>query len=106
MVEQELTPGVIRSVERVTYTSVHLLLEGDAGLRARYAPLVGRFELMQEFAMVLNRKRVRRGSIDFDLPEPLIEFDEWGAMTGVSRAPRNIAHRVIDEVMLAPHEAV
>jgi ribonuclease R len=106
IVRQEFTPGVIRSAERMTYTNVHLLLEGNKGLRERYAPLVGRFELMQELALVLNRKRVRRGSIDFDLPEPLIEFDEWGAMTGVSRAPRNIAHKIIEEFMLAANEAV
>ena len=97
---------MIRSVERMTYTNVHLLLEGDAGLRERYRGLVERFELMRELALVLNRKRVRRGSIDFDLPEPLIEFDEFGAMTGVTRAPRNIAHRLIEEFMLAANEAV
>ena len=97
---------MIRSAERMTYTNVHLLLEGDAGLRERYAPLVERFELMQELALILNRKRVRRGSIDFDLPEPLIEFDEFGEMTGVTRAPRNIAHRLIEEFMLAANEAV
>ena len=97
---------MIRSAERMTYTNVHLLLEGDAGLRERYQPLVARFELMQELALILNRKRVRRGSIDFDLPEPLIEFDEFGEMTGVTRAPRNIAHRLIEEFMLAANEAV
>ena len=106
VVGQEFTAGVIRSAERMTYTNVHLLLEGDAGLRDRYRPLVERFELMRELALVLNRKRVRRGSIDFDLPEPLIEFDQWGAMTGVTRAPRNIAHRLIEEFMLAANEAV
>ena len=106
LVNQEFTRGVIRSVERMTYTSVHLLLEGDQGMRERYAPLVARFERMRELAMILNRKRQRRGSIDFDLPEPLIEFDEWGAMTGVSRSPRNIAHRIIEEFMLAANEAV
>jgi ribonuclease R len=106
VVAQEFTPGVIRSVERMTYTNVHLVLEGDAALRDRYQPLIARFELMRELALVLNRKRVRRGSIDFDLPEPLIEFDEWGAMTGVTRAPRNIAHRIIEEFMLAANEAV
>ncbi len=106
LVAQEFTPGVIRSVERMTYTHVHQLLEGDAVLRDRYRPLVARFELMRELALILNRKRVRRGSIDFDLPEPLIEFDEWGAMTGVTRAPRNIAHRLIEEFMLAANEAV
>jgi ribonuclease R len=90
----------------MTYTNVHLLLEGDAAMRERYGPLVERFELMRELALVLNRKRVRRGSIDFDLPEPLIEFDEWGAMTGVTRAPRNMAHRLIEEFMLSANEAV
>jgi ribonuclease R len=106
LVNQEFTRGVIRSAERMTYTNVHLLLEGDKGLRERYAALAGRFERMRELAMILNRKRQRRGSIDFDLPEPLIEFDQWGAMTGVSRSPRNIAHRIIEEFMLAANEAV
>ncbi|MDQ6707282.1 MAG: ribonuclease R [Acidobacteriota bacterium] len=106
LVAQEFCRSVIRSAERMTYTNVHLLLEGDAAQRTRYSALVERFELMREFATILNRKRVRRGSIDFDLPEPLIEFDEWGAMTGVSRSPRNIAHRIIEEFMLAANEAV
>jgi ribonuclease R len=106
VVSQRFTRGVIRSVERMTYTNVHLLLEGDRGLRERYAPLVDRFELMRELALILNRKRVKRGSIDFDMPEPLIEFDQFGEMTGVKRSPRNIAHRLIEEFMLAANEAV
>jgi len=106
IVAQEFTAGVIRSAERMTYTNVHLLLEGDAGLCDRYRPLVARFELMRELALILNRKRVRRGSIDFDLPEPLIEFDQFGAMTGITRADRNVAHRIIEEFMLAANEAV
>ncbi|MDQ6760125.1 MAG: VacB/RNase II family 3'-5' exoribonuclease [Acidobacteriota bacterium] len=106
IVKQEFTRGVIRSAERMTYTNVHLLLEGDAGLRDRYAPLVGRFETMRELALILNRKRVKRGSIDFDMPEPLIQFDEFGQMTGVARSDRNIAHRIIEEFMLAANEAV
>jgi ribonuclease R len=106
LIAQEFGRGVIRSAERMTYTNVHLLLEGDPKLRERYASLVPRFELMQELALILNRKRVRRGSIDFDLPEPLIEFDDVGAMIGVSRSPRNIANRIIEEFMLSANEAV
>jgi ribonuclease R len=105
-VAQRFVRGVIRSAARMTYTEVHLLLEGDPGLRKTYAPLVERFEIMRELAQILTRKRMRRGAIDFDLPEPLIEFDEWGEMTGVKRAPRNIAHRIIEEFMLAANEAV
>jgi ribonuclease R len=106
VVAQEFTRGVIRSVERMTYTNVHLLLEGDKDVRERYAPLAGRFELMKELALKLNKKRAKRGSIDFDLPEPLIEFDMQGEMIGVVRTPRNIAHRIIEEFMLAANEAV
>ncbi|MFN0165849.1 MAG: ribonuclease R family protein [Bryobacteraceae bacterium] len=106
VVATEFVRGVIRSVERMTYTDVHALLEGDEALRQRYQYLSGSFELMRELALILNRKRVKRGSIDFDLPEPLIEFDEWGRMTGVSRSPRNIAHRLIEEFMLTANEAV
>ena len=106
VVGQKCMRGMIRSVERMTYTDVNLLLEGDAALGERYQRLTARFELMRELALILNRRRVRRGSIDFDMPEPLIEFDEFGQMTGVIRAPRNIAHRLIEEFMLAANEAV
>ncbi len=101
-----LSEGVIHSAERMTYTNVNLILEGDHAQRQRYHGLVDLFELMRELAMVLNRKRVRRGSIDFDLPEPVIEFDENGLMKGITRSERNIANRIIEEFMLSANECV
>jgi ribonuclease R len=102
----EINEGVIRSAERMTYTDVNLMLEGDKGLRERYETLVPAFELMRELAMILNRKRQRRGSIDFDLPEPVIEFDEFGLMKSITRSERNIANRLIEEFMLSANECV
>src|SRR5438477_11176213 len=61
---------------------------------------------MRELQMILNRKRERRGSIDFDLPEPVIEFDELGMMKSITRSERNIAHRLIEEFMLSANECV
>ncbi len=61
---------------------------------------------MRELAMILNRKRERRGSIDFDLPEPVIEFDEHGLMKSITRSERNIANRIIEEFMLSANECV
>ena len=106
VIAQEFVRGVIRSAERMTYTAVHGILQSEPELLERYERLVQRFQWMEELALILNRKRVRRGSIDFDLPEPLLEFNEFGEMTGVTRAPRNIAHRIIEEFMLAANEAV
>jgi ribonuclease R len=102
----ELSEGVIRSAERMTYTAVNAVIEGDAAARQRYASLVPTFELMRDLALILNLKRQRRGSIDFDLPEPVIEFDEFGLMKSITRSERNIAHRLIEEFMLSANECV
>jgi ribonuclease R len=106
IVGYELSEGVIRSAERMTYTAVNAVIEGDAAARERYAALVPTFELMRDLALILNRKRQRRGSIDFDLPEPVIEFDEFGLMRSITRSERNIAHRLIEEFMLSANECV
>jgi ribonuclease R len=106
IVSQEFTRGIIRSAERMTYTAVFGVLEGDQELRERHATLIPHFELMQELALLLTRKRIKRGSIDFDMPEANITLDTAGQMTGVTRAGRNIAHRIIEEFMLAANETV
>jgi ribonuclease R len=106
IVGYEINEGVIRSAERMTYTDVNLCLENDPGARKRYVHLVDRFELMRELEQILNRKRQKRGSIDFDLPEPVIEFDEHGLMKSITRSERNIAHRIIEEFMLSANECI
>jgi len=106
MVGADFASGVIRSVERMTYTNVNKVLEGDPEMTARHAPLVENFKRMKDLALLLNRRRVERGSIDFDLPERIIEFDESGRMQSIGRSERNWAHRLIEEFMLAANEAV
>jgi ribonuclease R len=102
----EVTPGVIRSVSRMTYTQVHAIISGDRETREQFAPLVPAFEQMYELARLLNRKRQRRGSIDFDLPEPVIEFNAQGAMQSIVRSERSWANRLIEEFMLSANECV
>jgi ribonuclease R len=102
----EIIEGVIRSAARMTYTDVHAILEGDASTRTRYAALVPNFERMRKLAGLMNKRREERGSIDFDLPEPVIEFDEHGQMRGVTKSERTWANRLIEEFMLAANECV
>ena len=106
----EIVEGIIRSAARLTYTEVHNILEWKGPesefTRERRAPLVPEIERMRKLAGMLNKRRSDRGSIDFDLPEPVIEFDELGAMQGVSRAERTWANRLIEEFMLAANECV
>ena len=102
----EVTQGVIRSISRMTYTQVHAVISGDQSTREQFAPLVGEFERMYELARILHKKRQRRGSIDFDLPEPVIEFDARGAMQSIVRSERSWANRLIEEFMLSANECV
>jgi ribonuclease R len=99
--------GVIRSRRRMTYTAVSkILVDRDREVIAQYQELVPHFELMQELAQILHARRRRLGSIDFDLPEPIIEFDEVGSMASIQKSERNISHRIIEEFMLAANETV
>jgi ribonuclease R len=106
MRSSRMTSGIIRSAERMTYTNVNKVLEGDAEATALYAALAHHFRDMKELALLLNARRNEHGSIDFDLPEPVIEFDEQQRMINITRSERNIAHRLIEEFMLAANRAV
>jgi ribonuclease R len=102
----EVCEGVIRSARRMTYIQVHAIIDGDEETRRQFAPLVPEFERMYALARLMNARRERRGSIDFDLPEPVIQFDENGQMRGIVRSERNWANRLIEEFMLAANECV
>ncbi len=98
--------GVIRSAARLTYTQVAALLDGEdpsPRIPKRVAAMLRTADLLRD---LLEKRRAARGSIDFDLPEPRILLDVEGAMTGILVEPRNRAHRMIEEFMLAANEAV
>ncbi len=99
--------SVIRSHERMTYTSVRrILVDQDPECLARYQNLVAEFKLMEELALLIYERRRARGNLDFDLPEAEIVLDLQGLPENIMRAERNIAHRIIEEFMIAANEAV
>jgi ribonuclease R len=135
IVGYRVAEGVIRSVRRMTYTSVqHCINAGTPGedsvdsaqfrvanrhtqpslediaererVGLEHPDLPAAFDAMLDLALRLNAKRVRRGSIDFDLPEPIVEFDPDGNMKAIVRSERGWAHRLIEEFMLSANECV
>jgi ribonuclease R len=133
IVGYRVVEGVIRSVRRMTYTSVqHCIDAGGTGennahstpfarvsaqpslediaererIGLEHPELPAAFDAMLDLALRLNAKRVRRGSIDFDLPEPIVEFDPDGNMKAIVRSERGWAHRLIEEFMLSANECV
>jgi ribonuclease R len=102
--DAEIYEAVMRSHARLTYTKVGAALEGrpEADLR----PLLGDLRVAHELARKLTDRRRERGSIDFDLPEAKIILAEDGSVAEIVRRPRNDAHRLVEEFMLAANEAV
>jgi ribonuclease R len=100
-------PSAIRSSERLTYTIVKkVLLDDDVELKKRYGDIVPSLEWMADLSQRLRQKRIERGALDFDLPEPEIILDLQGETEEIIRAERNLAHQIIEEFMIAANEAV
>jgi len=105
VVKAEFHPSIIRTVERMTYASVFKILQGDDEERQRYNALVPDFLLMQELAALFRAKREEQGSLNFDLLEPELVYQE-GRLQGIAAFETNEAHHLIEEFMVAANEAV
>ena len=103
----EIVEGVIRSAARMTYNEVHAILEGNPHHAAKSTPRSspGLSECASSPGCSTG-DALSAGSIDFDLPEPVIEFNAEGEIEGVTRAERTWANRLIEEFMLAANECV
>jgi ribonuclease R len=108
IVGSDFVKGVIQSGHRMTYTEVARLLETGASRddEQKYGPYLADFRLMAEVAGLLRKRREARGSIDFDLPDADVVLDDEGLVVGIVPESRNVAHRLIEEFMLAANEAV
>lgn len=106
-IQSRFYPAVIRSNARLTYSEVaEVLGTGKSENPALNEALISQLHVMEELAGYLMSMRHRRGSLDFDLPEPEIVLDLQGRPDQILRAERTIAHRIIEEFMLAANEAV
>jgi ribonuclease R len=106
-IERKVYKSVIRTKERMTYTDVNAILTADRPeLRERYGYLYPDFERMHELYQILRKRREARGSIDFDLPEAEVMLSEAGDIEAIRPTERNVAHRLIEEFMLAANEQI
>lgn len=107
VVDHTIAETVIKVDRRMSYTSVKKILEDkDEAEREEYKELVSMFEMMQELAGILRKKRMKRGSIDFDFPETKIILNEQGKPIEIKPYDRNTATKIIEDFMLIANETV
>lgn len=107
VVDHKIAETVVNVDRRMSYTSVKKILEDhDEAEIEEYKELVPLFERMQELAAILRKKRMKRGSIDFDFPETKIILDEKGKPVKIKPYERNVATKIIEDFMLIANETV
>lgn len=107
VVNHDIYESVIKTVHRMTYDDVtRILRDKDEKLIEKYSDIHEMLEEMEELYEILNKKRVKRGSIDFDFPESFIELNENGEPVDVRLYERAVSNRIIEEFMLCANETV
>jgi ribonuclease R len=107
VLQAEFSPTVIHSRARLTYTLVKEMLQQERReVIGRYPSVLEDLETMAQLSRMLRAQRGKRGSIDFDLPEPQVILDVQGRIEEIVRADRHIGHQIIEEFMIAANEAV
>ncbi len=104
--EAELFPSFIRTTERMTYTAVNAILDGDETVRRRYRKIVPMIELMAQCAQGIRRRRHDQGAINFEKEEARILLDEHGRIRDIQPRERLEAERMIEDFMVCANEAV
>jgi len=99
--------GVIRSKARLTYTEVkRMLIDGDKEVIEKYKELYPMLNSALELSQLIRAQRTKKGSLDFDLPEPEILINLEGRIENIIKRERNPAHMLIEDFMIAANVAV
>lgn len=93
--------AIMESKARLTYTEVAEMMKGNEALREQYAPLLPSLEALHTLYHIFYSARQKRGAIDFDSIETRILFDHNGKIKTIIPQVRNVAHKMIEESMLA-----
>lgn len=101
----EIGRAVIHSAAKLTYEEVQEVFDGGAS-RKRLSKFVEPLENMLQLSKILLQNRMKKGSLDFDLPEDEIILDDQGRVIDLKRSVRLDSHRLVEEFMLLANQTV
>ncbi|MCD6548129.1 MAG: ribonuclease R [Thermodesulfobacterium sp.] len=107
IIKKDFYEAVIKSHARLTYTEVKkMIVDKDKNTIQKYKDLYPMLDTAAELALILREKRLKRGSLDFDLPEPEVIINMKGEVENIIKRERNLAHMLIEDFMIVANEAV
>ena len=107
VIDSKICKSIIKVTERMTYTNVYkIITDSDKEVITRYKEYINDFKLMEELAHILKTKRINKGYLNLDIPEPKFVFDEEGKCIDVKKYELNFANEIIEQFMLTANETV
>ena len=107
IIDYKITESVINSKVRFTYDEVYKILNNDEQLSKKYSKQVKDLNYMSDLALKIEKNRVKRGAIDFDIPESKVEVDDKNLeVNDIYKLQRNESHKLIESFMIAANETV
>ncbi|MFI5322929.1 MAG: ribonuclease R family protein [Thermodesulfobacteriota bacterium] len=106
MVSNRIYNSVIKSAARLTYSKVAERLGGYDLVPLEEKQITEKLFIMKELYEHIRARRIEKGELNFDIPEPNLIRDELGRTVDVVRTQRNLAHCLIEEFMIASNNAV
>ena len=107
LIDHDICESVIISKHKMCYSSVaKIIVDRDEAERNKYSDVCDMLDKMYELSKLLRKVRFKRGSIDFDFPETVLELDDNGQISGIHPFERNDAHKLIEDFMLVANETV
>jgi ribonuclease R len=98
--------SVIHSKQRMNYEEVQEILNGNPSLEDKFVEIVPHIRNIARLAEIIQKRRQQRGAIDFDLPEPMLTYNEQGEVAGIVKSVRLFSHRIVEEFMILANEVV
>jgi len=106
VVNYDICESIIKTTERMTYKAVQSILDGDPKVHKEYSHIADLLFDMAKCAKILERKRIKRGSIMFEFPEPYIVLDENDKPLSVEKYEIKQSNKIIEEFMLIANETI
>jgi ribonuclease R len=98
--------SVIHSKQRMNYEEVQEILNGNPAMEDKFCEIVPHIRTTARLAEIIQKRRKQRGAIDFDLPEPMLTYNEQGELAGIVKSVRLFSHRIVEEFMILANEVV
>ena len=106
LIDAQIAETVIRSRASLSYEEVQRVIDCDRGADNPAEPYADVLMHMEALRRCLTERRMARGTIDLEIPEPRIVLDDQGHPVHIGPRARLNSHRLIEEFMLLANEIV